>query len=132
VWIVLCTSYGVKVNYDAGVGYAFAQAALSTEVLFQAADLLIAQIVGRFDQADDNVRTDFRVNVLDALAESFDDVLFAGAGSLDHLVAGKDRRDLNGVVRDDQFRGRAFRLFTSFGFFSCVDYRSGRVFLGEN
>lgn len=54
---------------QASAGHAFAEATLFEEVLFQAADLFVQQVVGHFDQADDDVRAGLRVGVLDAFAE---------------------------------------------------------------
>jgi len=66
VFLLLFVPFG-----EAGSGHSFAESAVFEEVLFQAADLLIEQVVGYFDQADDHVGGDFGVRVLDAFAEGF-------------------------------------------------------------
>ena len=47
--------------FKTGTGHAFAQAAFIDEGLFQTAELLVEQIVGLVDQADDRIGRDFRV-----------------------------------------------------------------------
>ena len=43
---------------EAGAGHAFAQTAVTEEVLFEAADLAVEQIVGGLDQDEDDVGAD--------------------------------------------------------------------------
>jgi len=54
---------------ETGAGHAFAEAAVFEEVLLQAADLFVEQVVDDLDQANDDVGADVRVGVFDALAE---------------------------------------------------------------
>src|ERR1043166_5581290 len=56
---------------EAGAGHALAEATLSEEILFQAAELLVKKVAGHLDQADDDVGTDGGFRVLDAFFESF-------------------------------------------------------------
>ena len=54
---------------DACTGHPFAQAAFGEEILFEAFELLVEQVVGLMDQADENIGHGFRRTGFDELAE---------------------------------------------------------------
>ena len=56
---------------EAGAGHALAQAALFQEILLQAAELLVNQVVGLVNQADRNVGNNFRRARFHELAVKF-------------------------------------------------------------
>ena len=52
-----------------GARHALAQAAFFEEILFQAAELLVEQVVGHFDQTHNHIGADGGVGMLDAFLE---------------------------------------------------------------
>ena len=54
---------------EAGAAHAFAQAAFFQEIPFEAAELLVEQVVGELDEADHDVGGDGGVGMLDAFPE---------------------------------------------------------------
>ncbi len=51
------------------MSHALAQTALLEEVGFEAANLLVKQVSGYFDETDDDISTDGRIGMLNAFAE---------------------------------------------------------------
>jgi len=72
-------AFALLVGGETGAGHAFAEAALLEEVLFEPADLLIEEVIGLVDEADDDVGHDLNGSGFDKLAVGFVGDLFSGA-----------------------------------------------------